>query len=289
MNGFIQIPVLLAILISAVVFGGGGYLVAEKMNRPLQIEETAVTQISEQVATTTEATPTAKPPGEPKDESVTKTQSPVAGENFNTTLILAIEKSLPAFEDLKEYVENLIALVDNRIELLDSLTSSAAGAKSRATDSQARAIYQLFLDAYSTDRNLAIATKKLLNTYLEGTAGIISISNNYIVELKGMTISRERLISESTSLSKANEFGSQSFADAKRTYQSFKERADERDELYIDLWDKVENYYGSQISQLEKASYVPAAVYVPPYNPPRFTNCVVSSYQGGGSINCATY
>lgn len=292
MKGFIQIPILIAILISAVVFGGGGYLIAEKISRSPQVEETAVTQVtqvSEPVATTTEATSTAKPSGVKKQESVTKTQPPVAAENFNATLVLAFENGISHFGKLREYIESLIALVDNRIELLDTLINRTERAKSQTTDSQSRAIHQVFLDGYRADRSGAISTKESLNSLLTSINTLINYSSNHILELRGVSISRERLVAEAKDLTLGYEGASLNFDGAKMVYQGFKERADRWDATYTDLWDKLADYYGSQISQLEKASYVPPPVYVPTYNPPRFTTCVVDSYQGGGSLNCSTY
>ena len=96
-RGFIQIPILIAIIISAVVFGGGSYFVAREMSKPSQNTSNATTTTTAEVQATTTADVEAKKVSEeePNKQKSENASIPVKSSTFHFETTVAPKSATP--------------------------------------------------------------------------------------------------------------------------------------------------------------------------------------------------
>lgn len=217
-------------------------------------------------------------------------------ENFNGALSSALSNGLLPFTTLRSYIASVSSAVDNRMVILDRLISrtetkmespsSLVYEMSNGTTISQRELDQVLLDAYKDDRAHAQAVKNQLTVYKNKYDSLISEVTAYNTRILGRTVNRDELVKELTALSTLNNTGNQDFAKVKEIYTNFKESSDDSDSTYRFAWDKI----SSVLTEYKQQSdYVPPTVYVPPVrSAPRFTSCFVSSYSGGGTIQCSS-
>lgn len=109
-KGFIQIPILIAIIISAIVFGGGSYLIARKMSKPPSLQK-IVSEPNVTTTTTEQATSTRKAVMPRMDINAVPAPIPTASDknknyNFSESEISLYNGTPKMFEMMAEKIRN---------------------------------------------------------------------------------------------------------------------------------------------------------------------------------------
>ncbi len=110
MKGFIQIPVLIAVIISALVFGGGGYLIAERATHSSRPSEETTT-----INTTTAQDSVIVADENPKDlveKKVEQASSATSERNYRAEVEIAINNRIKYDEEVGSYINELLAHID---------------------------------------------------------------------------------------------------------------------------------------------------------------------------------
>ncbi len=272
--------------------------ILEKRIKELESKMNATTTTSLPVSNTVTATTSAK-----KASNITtdqpKSQKPIviSEENFNTALSTALLQSLPSFIAFKDYIISFIGVVDNRIAMLDKLIVSTKNYIDTSTETYVftmsdgstmtpQDLQEIMLKAYQANREHVKVTKDQLSLiYLNKYNGIISQLTTYNSQLPNLLINRPELIKQLNNLSTLTSTAKIDSAKVEEIYTSFKKSSEESDKLYTSSWNKISNLLGAYRDKLE---YVPKPIYLP-VNTTRFTDCNISSYTGGGTINCFSY
>lgn len=171
-KGFVQIPILIAILVSAVVFGGGGYYFAHRATVSSQVAATpeVATATDEMSAATTEtlAQDVISDTAEQKQatlkkESVAAVQidvpntkievaTPIA-KDFKQPVLNSITAQVDSYKAITAWIDSdMMPLLSQRESMLNGLISSTNSLMATETDSSVDYAYSIFIQAYNLDK-----------------------------------------------------------------------------------------------------------------------------------------
>lgn len=219
-----------------------------------------------------------------------------SSENFNSSLLKAVSESLPSLINLRDYTISIRQSVDSRINYLDNLIKRTESSiedpplsyeyvmLDGSTMSQ-REMDQKLLKFYIGDRNYSKIQGDILDQYLNKYNPIISQINIYISQLPNLIIDKSEFDRQLSDLTTINNGIKIDFEKIKEIYTSFKSSSEEADKINKDSLDKLSRMLNNYVKTVD---YNPPAIYVP-NRLPSVTNCFVTSYSGGGTVNCYSY
>jgi hypothetical protein len=213
-----------------------------------------------------------------------------AQEAYNaSTAVFYIYKSEIDFTntDINQLLSPFSENAQSYINDINTLISTAQSyAVSDPADAQ---FFTLVAQLYGEDENKIMASKKKIDDYivsLRNYAGALSTAQS---QLQGKFISKDEGLSINASIGQNDKQISASITALTNEYSQITDAFD-NDKKYVNsvLQSSIANKQ-AQLQSLESQRESIQSTYTPP--PINFsqTNCSVSSYSGGGSINCATY
>jgi len=310
-KGFIQIPILIAIIVSAIVFGGGGYLIAHKKASQISSESNVATTTEQKTPTEEILVDSKKTTSEevsknttPKKETSgasaqvkvetppikTEIVVPVA-KNFKEPVLSAINAQIDSYKAITKWIDNdMMPLLSQRESMLNGLISSTNSLMANETDSSVDYAYSLFIEAYNLDKS------QIVDFY----RGIFSDIKNHVNNEKISALNSEYAkFSSKSSVSEA-EYNSeiqilveyqnywQKFYDGgvNLAMTQFMSQTDTKDQMYKNLWSQL----SVAVSDLKKIQALQSSLSQLYSQQVRPLNCSFSSHFDGfgtvGSINC---
>jgi len=308
-KGFI--PILIAIIVSAVVFGGGGYLIAHKKtpqvspesNVAITAEQTTQTEefLVENKKTTSEEVSKNNTLKKETSESSTQVKveaPPVQTEivvpiakNFKEPVLLAINAQIDSYKAITKWIDNdMMPLLSQRESMLNGLISSTNSLMASETDSSVDYAYGLFIEAYNLDKS------QIVDFY----RGIFSdiknhINNEKLSVLNGdytkfsakVSVSEAEYNAEIQVLAEYQSYWQKLYdGGVKLATTQFMNQTDTKDEMYQSLWSELSTAV-SDLKNIQSLQSKLSQLYSHQVKP---INCSFSSRTDGfgtiGSISC---
>lgn len=308
-RGFIQIPILIAIIVSAIVFGGGGYYIAHEISKPSPSTSNATATTTAEIQTTTIANTEVKvseePPKNtaPKKESSgvttqTKIETSVKTEvvvpevkNFKEPTLSSINTQIASYKAITTWIDSdMMPLLSQRENMLNGLISSTNSLMASETDSSVDYLYSLFIEAYNLDKS------HIVDAY----RGIFSDIKNHINNEKISALNAEYAKFSAKSIVSEAEYNGeiQVLAEYQSYWQKlydggvklattqFMSQTDTKDAWYQSKWSQVV----AVVSDLKKTQALQSSLSQLYSQQARPLNCTFSSHYNGfstvGSMNC---
>lgn len=318
-KGFIQIPIIIAIFVSALVFGGGGYFVATHVSEQAptvasdttkaEVAATTSEIVSPQTATTTEqpasevsvskvlpdiSTPAPKPQTEIKVETPTIIQEVVTPptKDFKELTLDAISNQINAYKAITSWIDtDMNPLLSQRKTMLNSLISETNSLKINESDPSVEYIYEVFIDAYNLDKSqivdfyrdeIFLVTKEYIND-----EKISKLNSEYTKFSAQPFVSEEEYNTLIKNLESYESNWKSIYEDvAKKAFTQYMSQTDAKDEMYQRLWADA----SEAISDLKKTQALEVKLNQMYAQQPKPLNCTFSSRTTGlstsGTVNC---
>lgn len=309
-RGFIQIPILIAIIVSAIVFGGGGYYVAHQISKPSPTaSNTTATTTAEIQATTTADVEVKKTSEEPPKNPAPKNGSSGAStqtkidtsvktevvapevKNFREPVLSSITAQIDSYKAITRWIDSdMMPLLSQRESMLNGLISSTNSLMASETDSSVDYAYSIFIQAYNLDKT------QIVDFY----RGIFSDIKNHINNTKISALNSEYAKFSAKSTVSEAEYNAeiQSLAQYQRDWQSlyndgvklamtqFMSQTNTKEAFYQSKWSEL----SAAVSDLKKTQALQSSLSQLYAQQPKPLNCTFSSHYNGfgtvGSLNC---
>ena len=305
-RGFIQIPILIAILISALVFGGGGYFIAHEVSKPSQNIPNTATTTQETQATTTVGVKVEekKVSGESsKKESTvvptpTKVETSVKTEvvvpeakNFKEPILSSINTQITSYKAITTWIDSdMMPLLSQRENMLNGLISSTNSLMASETDSSVDYLYSLFIEAYNLDKSHIVEAYRGIFSDIKNHINnekISALNSEYTKFSAKSTVSEAEYNSEIQVLAEYQSYWQKLYdGGVKLATTQFMSQTDTKDAWYQSKWSQVV----AVVSDLKKTQALQSSLSQLYSQQARPLNCTFSSHYNGfstvGSMNC---
>ncbi len=310
-KGFIQIPILIAIIVSAIVFGGGGYLIAHKKapkvstesNVAITTEQTTKTEelSVESKKTTSEEVPKNTTPK--KETSGASTQVKVETPPIKTEIVLPVAKSfkepvlsainaqIDSYKAITKWIDNdMMPALSQRESMLNGLISSTNSLMASESDSSVDYAYSLFIEAYNLDKSQVVVFYRGIFSDIKNHINnekISALNSEYSKFSAKSSVSETEYNSEIQVLAEYQSYWQKLYdGGVKLAMTQFMSQTDTKDQMYKNLWSQL----SIAVSDLKKTQALQSSLsqlYAQQVKP---INCSFSSHFDGfgtvGSINC---
>ncbi len=296
-RGFIQVPILMAIIISAIVFGGGGYLIANEMSHSSQDildskTETATTNVEVNTGKDSQKNENTN------DSSQTVVDTSLKGEvivpetkDFKDSVLSSIDAQINSYQGITNWIDDdMMPLLSQRETMLNELKASTNSLMANEADSSVDYAYSLFVEAYNLDKT------QIVDFYRD----VFSDIKNHINTEKVSALNAEYAKFSAKSVVSETEYNAeiQMLAQYQSNWQSlyndgvklamtqFMTQTNAKDEMYQRLWTDL----SGAVSDFNKTKTLEASLSKLYSQRVKPINCTFSSHYDGfgsvGSLNC---
>ena len=306
-QGFIQIPILIAIIISAAVFGGGGYFVAKQIIQAPQVATTTAEQIvssaNEEIIVeqkTLKEETVEEENKVPKIQTQVKIETPIVKEevvapvakNFKQPVLESINAQINSYKALANWIDNeMMSLLSQRESMLNGLISSTNSLMASETDPSVKYAYSLFIDAYNLDKTQIVNFYRwdifdFIKQYINNEK-LPGLNSEYAKYSAKSTVSEVEYNTVIQSLQQYESDWQSLYNDGiKKSMVQYMSQTDSKDEMYQRLWSEL----SIAVADLKKTQALESSLNQLYLQQPKPLNCTFSSYYNGfgttGSLNC---
>lgn len=302
-KGFVQIPILLAIIVSAILFGSGGYFIAHEISKPSQ--DTSNTATATQATTTSDVkveenkvskeSPKKETPSvstQTKAETSVKTEVVVPeAKNFKEPILSSINAQIAPYKAITTWIDSdMMPLLSQRESMLNSLISSTNSLMASETDSSVDYLYSLFIEAYNLDKSHIVDAYRGIFSDIKNHVNnekISALNSEYAKFSAITTVSEAEYNSEIQVLAEYQSYWQRLYdGGVKLAMTQFMSQTDTKDAWYQSKWSEVI----AVVSDLKKTQALQSSLNQLYSQQVKPLNCTFSSHYNGfmttGSLNC---